>query len=644
MFKGKKAQAAAVAGRAAARGGRASNLFDKLKQGHSKFKQTKQRVKDTASKIKIEANEYMPGSAKRQERWRQNDEHKDALEGHRKDYWSGKITASELVEKRNELNQLRQANVAQSATAAAPAAQPAPQPRGFKMPSIPGKSFAAGIAGGAIGGALGAFGNEREGTTTLKHIIIAAAVWIAGWGLARGGEAPILIDLPFLIFLMLTLKIEPLLILAVVFELGSSYQGLTVVRFLPDFITNVFFNPLMPWWLIYAILKSGGKAGRISAILYVFTILLGIGLVVSTFTSIPLLSPEQTDGQISAEQVDTAAAIGGKAIGGIGTLAKNTLDGFIGGVSGFFNARIASAGGGEVFGGSAKEKQPRLGITIAPLGTVPFENSKVIKAKIEMLNPLEGQNFIRVSNVRCWHQKSKGSTEIEGDILEITNPDRVSGFRVFYDDPKTISCEFSNEDIKGISSINLAVEYDFQENVKLITYLMKDDLREDLLIRNEDPLDFISVPSGMRHPRPEYDNGPAELGIGPIELRNPPLGVKTDKHYPAFEFGIRNRKSLFNGKILKVNNIVVTMPNGVVLEALKKCGFEKTGANEYTSLYDTTKSSLQFENIDSKRLFACNMNVSPAKALGTSSHAEVEFNVDIDFTYQVKQSLRVEQR
>ena len=74
---------------------------------------------------------------------------------------------------------------------------------------------------------------------------------------------------------------------------------------------------------------------------------------------------------------------------------------------------------------------------------------------------------------------------------------------------------------------------------------MDADLREELLISGEDPLDLITVPANMRKPVPRYDNGPAELGIGPLELRNPPLGIKDDKYYPAFEFGIKNRKSLF---------------------------------------------------------------------------------------------------
>ncbi len=315
-------------------------------------------------------------------------------------------------------------------------------------------------------------------------------------------------------------------------------------------------------------------------------------------------------------------------------------------IAGFIDPKISAAGGDALFG-TEKKEQPKLGIVIAPhpSGATKAGDKTIVKALITIPNPLEDRSFLTVTKIRCYHKNSRTASEVEGTVLEYTTDVIQQGVNVFYGRPLTISCEFNEKDLSGVSTVKFAVGYDFESNAKLMTFVMKEDLLNDKLIKNEDPL--LGVPTSKRNPSTKYDNGPAKFGIGPVELNNPPLGIADGKTYPAFELVIGNKKAEFNGVIDKVNNILVTLPNGFSLKVTSvTCPFKSAGENKYSINEKAMEDkSTDFTNIQSSRLFTCPMEIDTAGALVAvsntggglgSSWVEVEFNVDADFTYETE--------
>jgi hypothetical protein len=257
---------------------------------------------------------------------------------------------------------------------------------------------------------------------------------------------------------------------------------------------------------------------------------------------------------------------------------------------------------------------------------------------------LPDRNFLTITNIRCWKGVSPTDVSFEGNLQQFTKEDLQKGVKIFYNRPVTVSCNFAKDKLAGASSVQFSVEYEFEENAKLITYFMKDYLLEDLLIKGENPLDFMDIPSGSRRPSTIYDNGPAKIGMGPIELLNPPMGVETEAEkdvlYPNFELVIGNQAD-FSGTISKVKSITITMPEGVSLIEDETCYFESAGAENVFVIKQSAieDERLQFENIASSRLYTCGMSIDAEKVLRGSSFSQVEFEVDIDFIYEAKKSI-----
>ncbi len=315
-------------------------------------------------------------------------------------------------------------------------------------------------------------------------------------------------------------------------------------------------------------------------------------------------------------------------------------------IGGFFNGRVEAATGAELFGEEKKE-QPKLGIVLHshPNPVIEVGDKLQAKAIITIENPLIDRNFLTVTDMSCW-QEGKNKKKVKGEILEFNSEALTKGVYVFYGDSKTITCQFDNAAVSKSSPVYIAVDYDFTSNIKLNSYLMKDELLESLRIRQEDPLDYMAVPEGRKKPIPRFDNGPAKFGIGPIELWNPPLGIADNKVYPAFEFAVGNNPSFnSNGKISKIREILINMPRGMKLrEGDKTCFFQPTGVqNQYATIPQIIQDNvLQFTEIESQeRIYLCNMDITVADALGTGSSSstsfiDVEFDVNVDYTYQVQ--------
>ncbi len=528
---------------------------------------------------------------------------------------------------------------------------------------------AKGIGGGLLGGlGFGIGANAGANLTAGSSSIILAIVAdiIAGIVFAAGGNPATFFMLAighYLLFskykrelgkdswliLALFLNISPIIVKIISANYGFGFLNNEIFRLTP------LGNGIFPIWFIYAgLLRNSGK-GLISKAVYVLLFIgfvgwaIDDGIAQGAYADITAANPQEI-GAVDKFLVGIAQ--------GVATSGKTTL-GFIrsvpNAVAARLNSQVGAAGGATLFG-KEKEEQPKLGIVLEkhPSGaTKSGDNTIIVKGLITIPNPLEDRSFLTVTKIRCYHTKSRTDAEVEGKVLEYTEETLQKGVNVFYNRPLTVSCAFDKEELGSVSTITLAVGYDFSSNAKLITYVMKDDLLEDLLVRNEDPLDYMAVPANKRKPVTRHDNGPARFGIGPVELNNPPLGVREEKTYPNFELVIGNKASDFNGHIGKINNIVITLPRGFSLADDGVCPFKRTSdepllytdPNKYSISEEAMEAkSTDFTNIKTSRLFTCPMEITTGDALGTASFSQVEFNVDVGFTYETEADIPAKPR
>lgn len=477
------------------------------------------------------------------------------------------------------------------------------------------------------------FTDTAKGQTEKRHIILAAIVSILGIGLAMSGQSSLIIDVLFFIFLIITLhtnlKTDWALIIVAVLEIGASLSGITPIRTLPEVLRNVAFNPLMPWWLVYTVLKSGGKGGKLPAVLYVITVTFLIGLAyfnISDQQKVVFGYDLTTGGRLTTEQIETAREIAGQGGKGALQLVKDTVTTTVGGISGFFNARIQEAGGEELFG--EPKERPKLGIVIQehPSKSIEFGDNTIVKAILLLPNLPEQQEYMEVEDITC---TAEGAKPVKAKEFR-------EGMKIFYNSPITVTCEFPTNDIEKASSVEMSVKYHFRENAKLITYIMRADLLDELRTKREDPLDFMAVPNSKRHPTTIYDNGAAKIGIGPAELLAPPFRIENGLTYPHFEFVVGNKPD-FQGVISRINSIDLTMPEGFSLKA-DECAFRAAGGNTYTAAQAIKQYEKKFTTIPTSKYFLCNMEIGE-DSLRSASFAEIEFDANVDFTYETKKQL-----
>jgi len=306
------------------------------------------------------------------------------------------------------------------------------------------------------------------------------------------------------------------------------------------------------------------------------------------------------------------------------------------------NPKIAQAGGKDILGKS-EQSRPQLGIVIKNHPSINrfTEDDKLgIKALIVVPAPLEGKTFITITDVKCWPSNDK-LREKSTRPLEIADELQNEGVKIFYDREQTITCPFAEAGLKGTSSVMIAVDYEVGQTVRLSTYIMRADRLEDLLIDGTDPLDDMEVPFGKRNPVPLFPRGPAKLGIGPVELWNPPLAVGEGSPKLRFEFAIFNNRADFNGIISSLDKVIITMPRGMTLGG-EECLFKPTAAE---GIYETTVESKienpnKFKNIKTSRLFdECTLEVNSEAALQGGPHIDVEFRADVAFTYAAEKKV-----
>ncbi|MBI2137507.1 hypothetical protein HYU12_03240, partial [Candidatus Woesearchaeota archaeon] len=85
--------------------------------------------------------------------------------------------------------------------------------------------------------------------------------------------------------------------------------------------------------------------------------------------------------------------------------------------------------------------------------------------------------------------------------------------------------------------------------------------------------------------------------------------------------------------------IDLTMPEGFSLKA-DECAFRAAGGNTYTAAQAITQKEEMFKEIKTSRYFLCNMEIGE-DSLRSASFAEIEFDANVDFTYEVTEPLNL---
>ena len=185
-----------------------------------------------------------------------------------------------------------------------------------------------------------------------------------------------------------------------------------------------------------------------------------------------------------------------------------------------------------------------------------------------------------------------------------------------------------------LDEVTLKVQYKFETNANLKTYIIKEELSHNLQERGEVPLDYMAVPASLRNPSTTYDNGPVSISIGPTaELENPPFEIKAGNKYPAFELHIANRQD-FNGKISQIDGITIKLPRGFSLETGEDCEFTESGS-EYILKEKETKPKITRDYLS----YICDMNIDVTQALDGAPFSEIQFDVSVYFIYEIEKTL-----
>ena len=407
-------------------------------------------------------------------------------------------------------------------------------------------------------------------------------------------------------------------------------------------IANTIANPFIPWWFIYAGFLRNRREGKIASLVFWSFVLVFLAIGYHIGGGQIAKAANVSDVQLTPDQREAAETAKEGVVSAVLKLGKDAFEG----IKGIPAALMNIGRPGDLFPGlnyiwgEPEKDQPKLGIVITQAEPARIGDKVIARATLRIKEPLPDGVFLTVSDIRCWHEKGMSGGET-GNVTEYGPEDFQKGINVYYGRPSSVSCEFGEEQLKGVSNVKLAVQYHVNANAKLKTYFMNNDVLENLLDEGEDPADFLGLKSWQRRPNTVYDNGPARFAIGPIELNNPPIGIKEGTIRPAYFIVTVGNRADFQGKIAKVNSLELTLPQGIELSG-EDCMFRKEGEVYIASPENMRDNPDSFSDIKSERVFICRMQV--ADKTEALKNAEVEFKVNMDFDYETQGSLSVKVR
>ncbi|MDP3919046.1 MAG: hypothetical protein Q8Q35_04060 [Nanoarchaeota archaeon] len=218
-----------------------------------------------------------------------------------------------------------------------------------------------------------------------------------------------------------------------------------------------------------------------------------------------------------------------------------------------------------------------------------------------------------------------------------------------------VYCRINGEDTEDINeavTVYGGFDFDFStEDVTLPVYFIPGDVADSLEERDVNFFDAYDLDVGNSDLQATYNGEPVGVGIGVSGegVEDQPLVVRGDAlTYNTLGITITNE---WNGEIEELNNIYLSLPDGVTLdEELNKlpslgCPFEYEGTtsrrNEYSVPDDMLENLFTYyfgsEDFGQKgyHTFQCWINVEE-DLIGNKPYEEDEFVVDVSYKYKVK--------
>ena len=432
--------------------------------------------------------------------------------------------------------------------------------------------------------------------------------------------------------------------------------GILALNFLPLMITqlpssevtlviaNTIANPFIPWWFIYAGFLRNRREGKIASVIFWAFVL--VFMAIGYHVGGDRIAEVAGDIGVGSGQREAAETAKEGVVNAVIKLGKDAFEGIKGIPNALFGGiwtNVKDPLGLDYIWGEPEKEQPKLGIVITKEDPAELGDKIIARATLNIIEPIPDGTFLTISEIECWHEEGQSGTEEYGKISGYREKDFQEGIKIYYGKPISVFCEFGEDQLDGVSSVKLAVRYHVYADAWLKTYFMKHEILEQLLISGEDPADYIGLNSRQRYPSTKYDNTPARFGIGPKELLTPPIGIKEDGRIGPgfFVLSVGNRGFEFNGKIARINSLQVTLPDGIRLNDTEndECVFQDENKDNVYSLNPKVieRKWGSFSDIESERIYICEMFVKNATA--ALQHAEAEFRVNADFDYEVGTTL-----
>ena len=234
--------------------------------------------------------------------------------------------------------------------------------------------------------------------------------------------------------------------------------------------------------------------------------------------------------------------------------------------------------------------------------------------------------------------------EVQGEIIptKLANEFEIESF-----DEIDIGCRIDNLNVRTLGVGNQIVRFrasfdKFKTQAYLKTYFMDKDRKREMQRNGIDILAKYGIMDSA--PVAQYTAGPVKIGAE--TTKSLPIGISSGEPIlPRFGITIEN---LWEGKIEKINEIIVKTPSGITLEHCpsgkpKEENDDGLILNRYD--FDLSNPGIgKTEDIDTFITMNCVMDVAPDKILGSTPVSTRYLRIETNYKYQLETRFNVEIR
>ncbi len=401
-----------------------------------------------------------------------------------------------------------------------------------------------------------------------------------------------------------------------------------------------FLNPVVHLWLLYygiiKFQKESGFAKFIAVMLVLGWLIVALALYASS-------NPVVIGGETISQKHYTTAA---ETLTVIKDATVKAVVGFVNAISGttskWVKTQIAEAAGLEEYPGEKQGQREGMELKLNPATGRKFDISTQknidVYATLEPVKRL--QQPVKVTSVGCEMKKQESRGAIKGKALpDITG----EGIVLVANEPLEISCSIPNSNLGvGTSTVKVSSAYTFETNAELRTYFMENERFIDEAGKLGS-IEALATRYGLPATRivAKHGDSPVKVGIGGIPEKAP-VGISNDNKNTKISFigvSLSNEKSLWRGKIARVNEVKLEVPEGVTLMQREGCAFEGSGTTYYAKkqLYEG------ITDIDDRLSFSCPAAIEDvASFIGEQPVAEKVFKVGAKYEYKTELEVGIE--